>query len=328
MSKAIPWQELLTWGGVLGLIGWAARHLPWAATWQVLRGIAPLTALALIVLNAAILWLFALRWWWLLRLSGYPVAWWRLTLYRLAAFSVSYFTPGSQFGGEPLQVLAVYRRHGVPLPVATAGVALDKLLELVGNFGFVLFAALLWTRSGAIRPAGRWGVLLGSAALVGGVSGYLVGICRGARPLTRLGRGLPWLPRLTRGLAQTEGAVHRLCRHKGVVAGGLALSLPVWAALFGEYVLLTRALGLTLAPQQILLLMLAARLAFLLPLLPGSLGTLEAAIMGALQMLGHPPAVGLALTLLLRLRDFITGATGLLIARGIIGTGPFTSPSS
>jgi uncharacterized membrane protein YbhN (UPF0104 family) len=55
------------------------------------------------------------------------------------------------------------------------------------------------------------------------------------------------------------------------------------------------------------------RLAFLVPL-PGGLGALEASQTFALAALGFQPALGIALSLLIRARDIILGAAGLALA--------------
>ena len=62
--------------------------------------------------------------------------------------------------------------------------------------------------------------------------------------------------------------------------------------------------------------MTAARIAFLLPA-PGGLGVLEASQVLTFSALGLNPAVGLSLTLLIRVRDIALGTGGLLWA-GII----------
>ncbi len=310
-----PWRRHARWLGTLGLLillAWAARQVPWAATWQAIRRFSPWALAALVGLNALILWLFALRWWWLLRLAGHPVGWTRLTAYRLAAFSVSYFTPGTQFGGEPLQVWALHRREGVPLPTALATVGLDKLIEVLGNFAFLGLGLAVWAGAGLARPA-AWGAVAG---LVLAVGGYLTAVCQGQGLLghltaSRWGR----LARLAQHGHQAEQAAGRLCaQRRGLALGGLALSLPTWAALVAEYGFLTSGLGLHLNLGEVLVVMTAARLAFLLPL-PGGLGALEAGQLLAAQALGYPPAVGMALALIVRMRDLTVGALGLVLAQ-------------
>lgn len=315
--KTLPLRKTLSGLLLLALLAWASTKVPWDTTWQVLRRFPPGTLAALLALNLLILWLFVLRWWWLLRVAGFPVSWGRLMTYRLAGFSVSYFTPGSQFGGEPLQVFALYRNAGVPLAQATASVALDKLFELVGNFGFLLVGALALSRLGLFDPTARGGLMVGAAGWTALAGGYLVFVCRGASPLSRWSARLPFLARLTRGLAQTEAAAQNICRRRRVVFWGLVFSLPIWLALMTEYALMTSGLGLALSLPQTLVLMTVARLAFLLPLLPGGLGALEAGLVLAGKPLGYTPALGLALALVIRFRDVTIGSVGLFLAHRI-----------
>ena len=69
-------------------------------------------------------------------------------------------------------------------------------------------------------------------------------------------------------------------------------------------------LGVPLTFFQLIALLTAARLAFLLPL-PGGLGTLEASQVWALSLMGFSPAAGIGLSLLIRLRDVLLGLLGL-----------------
>ncbi len=315
ISIRLPSPQKLGSVLILGTLLWFARKVPWQETWRALQAFSPVILIALLLLNVLILWLFALRWWWLLRVAGHPVPWRRLTSYRVAAFSVSYFTPGSQFGGEPLQVLLLHRREDVPLPQAIATVGLDKLFELVGNFGFLLLGAWALAESGLTNPSARWGLLAGASALALAAAGYIVMVCRGANPLRWMTERLKGrLASLLHHGAQAESAAATLCRARpGVGAQSILLALPTWLALVGEYALMTRGLGMHLTLVQILVVMTAARLAFLLPMLPGGLGALEGGLMFAAQALGYDPALGLALALVIRLRDLAVGAWGFSI---------------
>ncbi len=321
--------KALSWLLLAALLGWAATKVPWAATWATLRRFPPGTLTALIALNLAILWLFALRWWWLLRVAGHPVPWRRLTAYRVAAFSVSYFTPGSQFGGEPLQVWALWKQENIPAVEALASVGLDKLLELVGNFGFLLVGAAALAHLGLLSPAARRSLPLGAGGLGLLTVLYLALVCRGVSPLRWLSSRLPrFLQRAAHHGAAVEATAAALCRRRPALAlTGLALALPTWVALWGEYALMTRGLGMHLSLTQTLVLMTAARLAFLLPLLPGGLGALEAGLVLTVGALGYAPPQGMALALVIRLRDLAVGAVGLFLAHRLgvqsLGAPPF-----
>ena len=118
--------------------------------WLVLRTV-PLTAVllslqqlklwqigVLVLLNLLVLALLTGRWWLILWGLGHKLPFGLTLGHRLAAFGVSYFTPGPQFGGEAVQVVLVEKGHGVGRTTAVSSVALDKTLELLVNFSFLV----------------------------------------------------------------------------------------------------------------------------------------------------------------------------------------------
>ena len=77
---------------------------------------------------------------------------------RQAGALISFVTPGPQFGGEPLQVLWLWRRYRIPGPTALLAVGLDRFFELFVNFSVLLVAVLLLLGSGA-TPGMNWNLL-------------------------------------------------------------------------------------------------------------------------------------------------------------------------
>lgn len=296
------------------LLWWALQEVPFARIAQTLANLSLVQIALLVLVNAAIMLLFAWRWWLILRRQGGTVPYLRLSAYRLAAFGVSYFTPGPHFGGEPLQVLLLSKRHAIKTRVAATSVALDKLIELIANFGFLVFAA------GAVflfSPD-----LLGQSSLRLGFSAllillpllYLGLIWRGARPLSWLASLRPgWAARV----AELETALTDLLRTKPrLLLQTLAASALVWAALVFEYQLALAFLGQPLPLLSILTIMLFARLAMLAPT-PGALGALEAGLVLALSLLGIEAAFALSLALLIRARDVLFGGLGLALGAAL-----------
>ncbi|MCP5098408.1 MAG: hypothetical protein GY943_22895, partial [Chloroflexi bacterium] len=96
----------------------------------------------------------------------------------------------------------------------------------------------------------------------------------------------------------------------GAFWGAFAISVVGWLLLIAEYWLMLRFLGLMMTPLQAIALITAARIAILLPL-PGGLGTLEASQVLALGAMGEPTAVGISISLLIRVRDVALGLLGL-----------------
>jgi uncharacterized protein (TIRG00374 family) len=323
-------RRWLVRGGLLaasgGLLWLTLRTVVWGEVWATLRrlGLAQLAALA--VANGVVLATFSLRWWLLLYAQGYALPYPRLILYRLITFAVSYFTPGPHFGGEPLQVYLVAKRHDVPTPVATAAVVLDKVLELLVNFLFLAGGVLLILQRQLLPGWLATQVLLAGTLLLLIPGLLLIALARGRHPLSGLlcRFEIAW-HRLTgrpRAVLWTETSVYQtiyasetqssvLCREQPrVLLLALAASLLSWLGIIGEFWLMTAVLGLELSPGGAITALVAARVAILLPL-PAGLGALEASQALAMRSLGLTAAAGVSMSLLIRTRDVLLGLLGL-----------------
>ena len=301
------------------LLWWALKDVPFQAVLQSLQRLQAWQMAALLVLNLVLILLITSRWWLILRSSGYPISFLRLSAYRLAGFAVSYFTPGPQVGGEPLQVLLL-TRHALPVPAAASSVLMDKLIELLANFAFLVLGLLVISAAGlAVGRVPGW-VLPLSAILFFAMTAHVFLLWQGRTPFTWLARRLlqitprlSWLKSLYHPLQQAEAGMMALCRSRPrFLFETLAVSLLVWAGLLWEYALMLQFVGLSLTLPQVILALTLARLAFLVPL-PGGLGALEASQVLAMQLLGVSPALAISLCLIIRARDLIFGAAGLAV---------------
>ncbi len=313
--------SLILWLLVAFLLWFALREVNWDEVAGVFRALRAGQVALLLAVNGGIVLLFGARWWVILRAEGYAVPFLAAAGYRLAAFSVSYFSPGPHFGGEPLQALLVQRRHGLPGGVAVGLVALDKILELTANFAFLAFGVAVLLDGGLVQGgAGTLGVAAALGLLALPV-GYLGALTRGGTPLTHMGSRLPvkWVrPSLVaKGLrlaAEAEGRVGLFVKvHRAAFILAVLLSATVWVALVLEFWLALHFLQVSLNFWQVISVMAAARIAILLPM-PGGLGTLEAALVLVSEALGQGAAAAASLSLLIRGRDVLFGLLGLWLA--------------
>jgi hypothetical protein len=310
------------WLALLFLVGWALQEVPFRQIGATLRTLRLSELVFLLVVNIMIFLLFSSRWWLILRAQGHSTAYISLAGYRLAAFGISYFTPGTQFGGEPLQIHLLEKKHHVPSPAAFAAVSLDKLFELLANFTFLLLGILLILEGGLLPAFGGPAAITAGSILLGVPLVYLASLWWGATPLTQAAqflqrtcasclRRFPGLERLPAPLADAERQISSLLRQNPLMVLCLVcLSAVIWLLLLGEYWLTLRFLGAQVNLLQATMALTAARLAFLTPL-PGGLGALEASQMLALQALGFDPALGISVSLLIRGRDILFGLLGL-----------------
>lgn len=308
------------------LLAWVLRNISLQDAWVVLSRLSMAQILILILANGLVLLILSGRWWLILRAQGFPVSYLTLVGYRLAAFGVTYFTPGTQFGGEPLQVYLVQRRHRVPNSTAIAAVALDKSLELFGNFAFLAggIACILYWRlfPGVVT---RQAIIL-PLMLLAVPTGFLLAIWAGRHPISgslqvlfgllppRWSNDSAWsvaYRRVQQAIRESEDQTTRFCReHPLTVAHGLGFSLLGWVSMVVEYWLVLHFLGLDITLAQAIGALTAARIAYLLPL-PAGLGALEASQVLALGTMGMNPSAGISLSLLIRARDVTLGGLGL-----------------
>lgn len=313
-----PWRWLL-WLAALILLAGVLRSVSLAAVGAALGRLGTGPLLLLVAANGLVLLTFTGRWWLILRARGYTIPYPTLAGYRLAAFGLSYFTPGPQFGGEPLQVHLVKKHHHVPTATAIAAVTLDKLLELLANFTFLAGGVWLISRQ-QLFAAGVTGAMTVVVLLLLALPVVMLALLAlGYAPLSNIMRlAAPLAKRWTSAyqtaltvIRSSEVLVTTFCRQQpGTLALALLVSVVSWGTMIGEYGLMLRLLGAELDPAQMLVALTAARLAILLPL-PGGLGALEASQVLAMTALGLEPALGLSLSLLIRARDVLLGGLGL-----------------
>jgi uncharacterized protein (TIRG00374 family) len=298
---------------------WVLRSVSLADTWGILQRLGWWQLGLLALANGIVLWVGNGRWWLILRGQGYALPYLTLTGYRLAGYGLSYFTPGPMFGGEPLQVVLI-ERLGVRRATAVAAIALDKTLELIINFSFLLVgvAVVLQTQ---LLPGLGWATAVYPLSLLALPSFFLLAIWADWQPLSRL-MGLisrlllrpDWQPmyqRLQTGIQTSEAQAAAFCRQQpAALLLAFLVSLLSWATLIGEFWLMLTLLGAHLTFLEMVVLLTAARIAILLPL-PGGLGTLDASQMFAFALLGMGAETAVSFTLLIRARDILLGGLGL-----------------
>lgn len=309
----------LFWLLVPLLLWWSLRLSPFADIGRSLARLRAWQIGVLLLINIVIFVLFGLRWWIVVRSLGQRLGLGVVTLFRLAGFALNYFTPGPQVGGEPLMVLLLVRR-GMPAPQAISSVFLDKLLELLATFTFLVIGLTILLTSNLADgwvKIWMWPLVVGVLAFP---AAHLFALWHGRLPLTWLfarltgiGRDAGWLSRAGKLVRQAEDQIARLIREQPrMLLGTIALSGFTWVVLMIEYLATLRFLGLGLTLAQSIVALTLARISFLIPL-PGGLGALEASQVLAMQVLGFNPALGITLSLVMRARDIFSGGIGLLV---------------
>lgn len=312
----------LPWLLAMAIFLLVLRFVSFTAVLQTLQQLQRWQLTVLVGLNGIVLVMLTGRWWLLLRGLGYQLPFAQLFGHRLAAFGVTYLTPGPQFGGEPVQVLLIEKVNDVPRITAVSSVALDKTVELLVNFTFLAVGVLLTVRLGLFgQGVGAEAGLFTAVLLLFPVL-YLLGLWAGKRPLSSLMQIVAplfnvrlawrnWLDTAVAGMVRSEDKASQFCHQSpSTLFAALVVSVVGWLFMVMEYGLLLTFLGAELTAVELLIMMTAARLAYLLPL-PAGLGSLEASQVFMLDLLGQNAAVGVTAVLLIRGRDLILALFGL-----------------
>ena len=318
------WIMLPLWLLALALVGWTLKQLPLEAIGQTMQALTWPQWLAWGGVNVLIILLGTERWHVLTRLLGLPVKFLPLLLIRQAGQAVSFITPGPQFGGEPLQIYWLYKRCGIAIHSAVLALGMDRFFELWINFSVLLLGVALLllspVQTGADLPQ-IMAALFGMMAVLT-VLGWLP--LRKPRwvsgRLERFSQRWLQIPRLRQledhwqALGSDLQSVFNT-RKPGLL-WALALSVLGWIVIFAEMALVLAFLDIEVDVAGFVLIMVAMRLALLLPL-PGGIGTLEASVLWSFQSLGLPASAAIGVIALMRLRDALVLLAGLLCLRAV-----------
>lgn len=326
------WLALLLWPIALALVTWTLSQMPLADLGDTLSALNWTQWLSWVLVNLLVIAVSTERWRLLCRMLGESPGFVQMLMIRQAGQTVSFITPAPHFGGEPFQIYWLYKRIGMSIHRAVLSLALDRFYELWINFLMLMLGvSLVLLSSQASQQTSGQGsdwqtmllLLLLALLMLSGIAWLFVR--QPALISSRLERlGARWLsnPRLV-ALGEHWHVLGNELRtvvstQKPALLNALGLSLLGWALMIFEVWLVLAFFDVTFDVVSLALILVAMRLALLLPL-PGGIGSLEAAVFWAFQSLSLPVEAALGLIALMRLRDVVVLLTGLLCLRGLQG---------
>lgn len=324
------WIALLLWPVALALVIWTLGQMPLAGLADTLRSLSWYQWLMWAVINILVIAVSTERWRRLGHMLGESSGFLQMLLIRQAGQTVSFITPAPHFGGEPFQIYWLYKRIGMSIHRAVLSLALDRFYELWINFlmllsgvALVLMAPQVGTQANS--QDNDWHnillLLLAMLAFLSVLAWLFV-----KQPMlisSRLDKiGARWLSNPSLAALGEHWHVMGIelravvSTQKPALLNALFLSLLGWALMIFEVWLVLAFFGISLSAVSLALVLVAMRLALLLPL-PGGIGTLEAAVFWSFQTLSLPADAALGLIALMRLRDALVLLTGLMCLRAL-----------
>jgi len=186
------WLAVILVGVGFGLFAVILAFVGPDAVWRQVQALGPLGFLAMVGndLVATLFWVAS--WGVLLHAFGIRLRRREVAGIGVAGFAVSYITPVSHLGGEPVRAWLVSHKTGRPLPTVFATVFVDRLLA---GLSLVLFAVL----GGAAALTGE--VLTATAKLQMGAGLLVVAVAVGLGVLS-FARNYHWLSRIVVSLGR------------------------------------------------------------------------------------------------------------------------------
>lgn len=258
--------------------------------------------------------------------------WW---LYRISVsgFALNYATPGGLMGGEPYRIMSLAPLTGTER--ASSSVILYVMTHIFSHFWFWLISVVLFV---ALYPLDTLGVAVASASATFCMAGlwfFVVGYKTGmAMRLGKWAGHMPWVGRhavafVSRHRKQIEtidgqiAALHKQNRTTLVCAVLLELACRVCSA--AEIYLVLMATGQDVSYVScILILAFTSLFANLLFFMPLQLGGREGGFVMSAAGLGMAASGGIFVALIVRLRELVWTAIGLLLIK--ITTPPTQCP--
>lgn len=279
------------------------------------KGFSPFYFVPFLVVSGALFWAATYRWKIVLSGEGVDVPFWTLLKYKFVVFSINYFTPTARLGGEPLKVLLL-KKQRVKSSKSFASVVVDNFIGmgLDAVVAAIILIAIVLTSATFPSQVKELFLMTGLASLAVVTAIYFVLIKRGKSVFSY---SLEIAGKLTGTYKQKFfGILHEkvaksefymremLAKKPKTVFLALFYAALSWPLTLLQYKLALLMLGVDASIAQILLSITVMAFTTLIPI-PASLGVQEAGQFSVFKVLGLNPHLGIALSLIIRLKDII-----------------------
>ncbi len=317
------WPALLLVGVMLYFFVNAISNVDLGEVADILTGLLWWQIAILIAINFFITIALSGRWWWILKKMEQQVSFLSIYTCRLAAFALSYLSPGAHFGGEPLQVLWLRQRHNIRPATSAGSILIDRSFVFAFNLIVLLAAAggliLLRPNLGLPQLSALTAIIL---AIIVFAALLFLALDRRQRftnlllETLRRWADINWVGRLVTAIDKFKTEMNAALRKRSLIllSGGIISSIG-WLLMALEFGLALHFLDGEVSFNQGVIAFAFARAANWVPV-PAAVGALEGGQTLAFNIGGTELAIAVALTALIRCRDLVLVLIGIVSSAG------------
>ena len=307
---------LTVWLVGCSLVFFTVRELPLAGILERLGEISPLRLVGLLAINSLILFLSVKRWQILAQAFDIQLSLAHLFKVRQAGNTISFVTPGPQFGGEPLQLYWLRQSHEIPMDISLAILGADRFMEIFINLSILLLSVIFIFYTDIEVNLSKTFLFIFLTVSI--LTMLLVLFLRQPEWLENIFKSL--FSRFTHTVSNSNESqnassgwgriLKKIEKNKSKFILAATIALLGWIALLLELFMMMEALGISPNFYEVIFVMLGIRIALLMPI-PGGVGTIEASLFWSFEILGLTLAGAGGLIALNRLRDVIVLFIGI-----------------
>lgn len=279
------------------------------------RGFSPIYFAPFLVVSGALFWAATYRWKIVLSGEGIDTQFWTLLKYKFIVFSINYFTPTARLGGEPLKILLL-KKQRIKSSKSFASIVVDNFIGMGFDAAVaaIILITIVFTTATFPSYVKELFLMTGLTSLAIVTAAYFVLIKKGRSAFSYF---LEIAGRLTgtykqrfflvlhEKVAKSEFYMREMLAKKPkTLFLALFYAALSWPLTLLQYKLALLTIGFDASLVQILLSIVILSFTALLPI-PAALGVQEAGQFSAFKLFSANPHTGIALSLVLRIKDLI-----------------------
>ena len=316
-KRSLRWTLTI---GIVVLLVVAARSVNWTATWTGVRSASLPLLIAASLVNGISLIAKGAMWWMFLRPEGVQSLGLALRA-TVAGSALNNLLVANS--GEAARVMFVSRRSGTPSSAVLAGLAMERLFDVLGYLVMLVGAAYLLRLPDAIREWRTVAVVV--LAILGVLLALLLRWSRRAATETETSiASTTRMPRLRRYLGRFTSSVARMVTVPRFAAA-LTLSMASWVCQVATYHLTAVSVHFPITVAGSVTTVITENLGFIVRATPGNIGLFQLVYALTAGMLGLSADNGVAVAFLIQALQVIPiTLLGVLLAPEFVLRGSVT----